>query len=232
MVERFLGDQQASRNRYAALLVPQKLAEELRGAAVSDRVCRGKPSSFFLGTYEEWLDQQFPELGTRRLGAEEELQLLRVLLPAGCDPTLEDLVFYQAVVLNPDLPEWAGLKSVVNWTKDLTGRGSGALSAVRKKLLEGTVPAKRFLERLREYRRSGDRRGKGAFLSRAQVPGEVLKQIWSKNHGRDIESTDILLIVDEAQERLITEILALKELVDRWLRGGRTVRLVLLGDLN
>lgn len=232
LIEHYLRHTRQGEKRYAALLVPPKLAEEFVNAEVPNRICNQTQGRFFLGTFEEWLDQLFPELGRRRLNPKEELQLLKALLPANDDPTPEDLVYYQAVILTYDLPRWSGLKTAINLTKDLTGGIGEALSPVRKKLRDGAVPTGRFLERTRRCLRAGTRRGDDALLSRAQLPGEMLERIWSGDSGQNIESDNVLLIVDEAQERLVTEIFALKELVDCWRSEGRSVKLILLGDLN
>lgn len=198
-------------------LLPQRLIEDVKGFRCMQSIPSDPQKGFFYGTFQDWIAFLSPELSSLSLSPEDELDILRGLAIRAekakqtlklQEVGLRDLILFQAFVLNHD-PE-RHKSSVYRDNQDRIK----ALSHIRPDWWN-----REFLKLEKQPRRDI-----------AQRLSEKWKEISTSTLTKGRVGS--IIIIDEAQDYLTSEIEALKQLCKSLHRDSHPTYLWLLGDLN
>lgn len=201
-------------------LVPQCLLEDVRSFQCIQPMPSDLSRIFFCGTFQDWIIQLFPKFSSLVLSPEQELEILQALARRAEQSKknlqfngvgLRDVILYQSFALKPN----------ENYTKNPVYEDNK--------------------NRIKDLRNINSEWWKQEFSKRGkQSRSEIADQL--AKHAKQWENITInlptqdryatILIVDEAQDYLLSELNALKAFCQRWHQLGHPTHLWLLGDLN
>lgn len=198
-------------------LLPQRLLEDVKGFRCMQSIPSDLQQGFFYGTFQDWIARSSPELSRLAMSPKDELSLLQKLAIRAeqskqklklQDVGLRDLILFQAFVLNEGSEHSKNSVYIDNQDR------IEALTHVKPDWWnQGLLKL-----------------GKQSRSNIAQRLGERWKDISSSTLAE--ERVGSIIIVDEAQDYLTSEIEALKQLCTALHRDSHPTHLWLLGDLN
>ncbi|MBW4573853.1 MAG: hypothetical protein KME08_01060 [Aphanothece sp. CMT-3BRIN-NPC111] len=189
------------------LIVPKALCRDIADYSEVKNIRQRNTEGFFIGTFSEWIGEVAPDMRQRIASPEEELQALqniaeRIHLNIGETISYHDVLLYQAFILNDN-----------NHNHD-----NNPIYKTNE----------RRINILRRIRREWWERELNHRLCRLDAAKELISNapIITKSAERTI------LIIDEAQDYLLDELLAVINLCKKWHKQNHPTYLWLLGDLN
>ncbi len=198
-------------------LLPQRLIEDVKSFRCMQSIPSDPRQGFFCGTFQDWVSRFSPDLSQSSLSLEDELRILQTLADRAARSNqklkrqnigLRDLILFQAFVLDKKLEQHKNSVYKENQSR------IEILKNIKSKWWD------------QEFSKLGKK-------SRSNI-AQDLNQEWKQAATSTLtaEKVGSIIIVDEAQDYLTSEIEALKQLCKRLHSASHPTHLWLLGDLN
>lgn len=198
-------------------LLPKRLLEDIQSFRCIQSVPSGLAQGFFCGTFQDWVTQFFPEVANLILSPQDELIILQKLADHA-ERSRSNLKFNKIDLRDVLLFQSFILKSDLNYLKNSIYRDN-----------EDRIKELKHIK-VTWWQQEFSKLGKQC---RSEI-AEFLCERW------ECDTTNLpipskvgnVLIVDESQDYLLSELKAFKTLCKRWHQAGYPTHLWLLGDLN
>lgn len=199
------------------LIVPERLLEEVKSFHCIQNISSNRENKFFYGTFKNWLELLFAKKTESLCSPEQERVILERLAERAAksgnnkklgDISIRDTLLFQLFTLKSEPNTYRNIIYVEN--QDRINR----LKCIRKEWWQ------------EELQKSGKK-------SRSEF-ADSIQQLFEESLGYFPleDTTGSILIFDESQDYLLSELEVVKTVCKKWHRANHPTQLWLLGDLN
>jgi len=192
-----------------ALILPKTLCKEVKEFANIKVILQQEHDNFFVGEFEEWIAYIAPSFYPEIASKDEELNALETQAKKTHtiqdEVTLQDLMLYRSFIYNGNEQKISSHPIYID-NKDRINQLRG-------------IDQQKWKDRLKLQ-------GKKPWLDSLEVLANELPLPQQNKSGTSI------VIFDETQDYLLSELKSIINMLNRWQKQGHSVLLYLLGDMN